>query len=204
MIQPLVNSSRFIIYGRDHANKRALPMNDLNVLSDLTQKDKYIFAILCQFSWVQGEPLLLIFDVENEVYSKQGITLSVLKHLEDAGLIAFENKGFVKKGFGKHTRLFYCDKPTKIGFQDNENNSLDLGHVLLTARGKELALTIPVIRNQQFYEYVIRRWFEQGLVLSSIQIDRDRKPNIAGRGVRLEHQDNAIIIDIGMRGAGND
>ncbi|MER2512962.1 MAG: DUF2806 domain-containing protein [Nitrosomonas ureae] len=160
-------------------------MDDLNVLSDLTQKDKYIFATLCQFSWVQGEPLLLIFDVENEVYSKQGITLSVLKHLEDAGLIAFENKGFVKKRFGKHTRLFYCDRPTKIGFQDNENNSLDLGHVLLTARGKELALTIPVIRNQQFYEYVIRRWFEQGLVLSSIQIDRDRRPNIAGRACAI-------------------
>ncbi|MBY0498685.1 MAG: DUF2806 domain-containing protein [Nitrosomonas sp.] len=157
-------------------------MNDLNVLSsDLTQEDEYIFATLCQFSWVQGEPLLLIFDVKNEVYSKQGITLSILKHLENVGLITFESKGFVKKGFGKHARLFYCDRPTKIGFQDNENNSLDLGHVLLTARGKELALTIPVIRNQQFYEYVIRRWFKQGLVLSSIQIDRDRKSNIADR-----------------------
>lgn len=181
MIQPSIKSNRFIIYGRDHANKRALPMNDLNVFFDLTQKEKCVFAMLCQFSWVQGEPLLLIFDVENEVYSKQGITLSVLKHLENIGLITFESKGFVKKGLGKHTRLFYCGRPTKIGFQDNENNSLDLGHVLLTACGKELASTIPVIWNQQFYEYVIRRWFEQGLVLSSIQIDRDRKLSFVDR-----------------------
>ncbi|WP_293005481.1 DUF2806 domain-containing protein [Nitrosomonas sp.] len=155
-------------------------MDDLNVQFDLTQKDKHIFVALCQFLWVQGESLPLIFDVEDEVYSRQGITLSVLKHLESIGLIAFESGGFVKKGFGKHTRLFYCDKPTKIGFQNNENNFLDLGQVLFTARGKELALTIPVIRNQQFYEYVIRRWFEQGLILSSIQIDRNRKPDVVG------------------------
>lgn len=156
-------------------------MDDLNVPFDLAQKDKHIFVALCQFSWVQGEPLPLIFDVEDEVYSRQGITLPALKHLESIGLIAFESGGFVKKGFGKHTRLFYCNKPTKIGFQNNENNFLDLGYVLLTARGKKLALTIPVIRNQQFYEYVIRRWFEQGLVLSSIQIDHNRKSDIVGR-----------------------
>ncbi|PSJ18581.1 DUF2806 domain-containing protein [Nitrosomonas supralitoralis] len=152
-------------------------MDNANVPSNLTQKDKYIFSVLCQFSWIQGEPLPLIFDFEDEVYSRQGITLPTLRHLENVGLIAFESGGFVKKGLGKHTRLFYCGKPTKIGFQNAENNFLDLGHVLLTARGKELALTVPVIRNQQFYEYVIRRWFEQGLVLSSIQIGRNRKSN---------------------------
>ena len=176
---PATNGIDQTIFVEEIYKQSVLSMDDLNVLSDLTQKDKGIFAVLCQFSWIQGGPLLLIFDVENEVYAQQGITLSVLKHLENVGLITFESKGFVKKGFGKHTRIFYCDRPTKIGFQNNGNNSLDLGHVLLTARGKELVLAIPVIRNQKFYEYVIRRWFEQGLILSSIQIDCDRKPNTA-------------------------
>ena len=138
----------------------------------LALEDRRAFEALCQFLWVQGEPLPLVFDLSHSIYTNQGITAASLQRLADAGLIRFEKAGFVKKGFGKHTRLFYCGRPTKIGFQADENNYLDLGHVLLTERGKQLASSIPVKKNQQFYEYVISRWFEQGLLLSSIQIDR--------------------------------
>ncbi len=154
------------------------PSDNLNIQSDLNPKDSQLFETLCQFLWIQGEPLPLIFDVENEVYTKQRITLSSLKHLEAIGLITFEVGGFVKKGFGKHTRLFYYGKSTKIGFQKNENNYLDLGHVLLTAHGKELASTYTISRNQLFYEYVINRWFQQGLVLLSIQIEQNHKTDL--------------------------
>ncbi len=149
--------------------------NDSNIKFDLNPEDSRIFEALCQFLWIQGDPVPLIFDVKNEVYTKQGITLSALRHLEEIGLIVFEVNGFVKKGLGKHTRLFYSGKPTKIGFQNDGNNYLDLGHVLLTERGKKLVSAFHVPRNQQFYEYVIKRWYQQGLVLSSIQIDWDQK-----------------------------
>lgn len=148
-----------------------LPKNDTNVKPDLNPDHSQLFESLCQFLWIQGDLLPLIFDVENEVYTKQGMTLPALKQLEKIGLITIETNGFVKRGYGKHTRLFYCGKPTKIGFPNDENNYLDLGHVLLTERGKELASTFKVSGNQQFYEYVIKRWFLQGLVLSSIQIE---------------------------------
>ena len=49
----------------------------------------------------------------------------------------YESRGFVKKGLGKHTRLFYAGKPTKIGFSGETNNQLDLGHVLLTNTGEK-------------------------------------------------------------------
>ncbi len=162
------------ITSRTSRTENILPSGGSNLKSDLNQKDSQLFEALCQFLWLQGDPLPLIFDVENAVYTKQGITSETLRHLEVIGLITFETKGFVKKGFGKHTRLFYCGKPTKIGFQNDENNYLDLGYVLLTEYGKKLALTYKTPRNQQFYEYVINRWFQQGLVLSSIQIDRSQ------------------------------
>lgn len=136
--------------------------------------DNQLFETLCQFIWIQGEPLPLIFDINHPIYSAQGITPSTLKRLESAGLIVVEPQGFIKKGFGRHTRIFYCGRPTKIGFSQNQNNSLDLGHVLLTARGKSLASEVTVSKNQQFYEYVINRWFQQGLILSSVQIERER------------------------------
>lgn len=140
--------------------------------ADLTANDRKLFEALCQFVWVQGEPTALIFDVDDAVYAKQGITLSALKHLETLGLIEYEPNGFVKKRLGKHTRLFYCGKPTKIGFSHDENNQLDLGHVLLTEAGKELALICTATRNQEFYDYVIKRWYQQGFILSSIQVDQ--------------------------------
>lgn len=164
---------RFMTSGASHPEK---------ILSSdyLNHEDSGTLEALCQFFWIQGDPLPLIFDVENEIYTKKGITLITLKRLEANGLIDFDAQGFVKKGLGKHTRLFYCGKPTKIGFRKEANNYLDLGHVLLTERGKKLASAFKVTRNQEFYEYVIGKWFQQGLVLSSIQIqfDRDRKTGI--------------------------
>lgn len=146
--------------------------SDAQTLSDLPEDGRHLFEALCQFIWIQGEPLPLVFDVTDAVYAEQGITLPGLKRLEALELILFEANGYVKKGYGKHTRLFYCGKPTKIGFPDGANNSLDLGHVLLTDKGKQIFSSISCSRNQQFYEYVIQRWFQQGLMVASIQIDQ--------------------------------
>ncbi len=140
--------------------------------SGLDADDSSLFEALCQFMWVQGEPLPLIFDLDNEIYTQHGITLEALKHLDEIGLVTFATHGFVKKKLGKHTRLFYCGKPTKIGFPNDENNQLDLGFICLTEQGKALVNTSNIPRNQAFYEYVISRWFQQGFVLSSIQVDQ--------------------------------
>ncbi len=143
----------------------------------LSNEDKSLFAKLCQFVWTQGEPVPLIFDVKDEIYTSQGITFSSLKHLQTLGLLTLEPRGYIKKKIGRHTRLFYAGKPTKIAFPHDCNNQLDLGHVLLTEAGKELAVSYGVSRNQEFYEYVVARWFQQGLVVSSIQLDIEKLPH---------------------------
>ena len=127
-----------------------------------------LFESLCQFVWVQGELLPLIYEMEHLVYAKHGIDLAALKRLEAIGLVSFDVTGYVKGKFGKHTRLFYFGKPTKIQFLQEAKNRLDLGHVLLTEKGKALASVCAAARNQEFYEYVIERWFRQGMVISSI------------------------------------
>lgn len=128
------------------------------------------FASLCQFIWVQGEPLPLIYEIGHEIYTQQGIDLPVLKRLEVAGLIALEPAGYLKGRFGRHARLFYHDKLTKLRFPQAENNRLELGHVLLTDTGKIHALDMldATKPNQAFYEYVIDRWFRQGMIPSSV------------------------------------
>jgi hypothetical protein len=132
------------------------------------EEDAALFESLCQFVWVQGEPLPLIYDVEHPVYAKHGIDRAALKRLEAISLVSFDVTGYVKGKFGKHTRLFYFGTPTKIRFLQEAKNCLDLGHVLLTEKGKALATVCTAVRNQEFYEYVIERWFRQGMVISSI------------------------------------
>jgi hypothetical protein len=139
---------------------------------DLGEEDAALFTSLCQFVWVQGEPLPLIYNPEHPVYTRHGINSQVLNHLESIGLISFEPAGYVKRWFGKHTRLFYFGQATKIQFPDEASNQLDLGHVLLTEKGKALATFFSNNRNIEFYEYVIDKWFRQGLVISSILSNR--------------------------------
>ena len=95
-----------------------------------------LFRSLSQFMWVQGEPLLLVYEIGHEIYTAQGIDLPALGRLEAGGLLSMDTAGYVKKWFGKHTRLFYFGKPTKLQFPQDANNRLDLGHVILTERGK--------------------------------------------------------------------
>ncbi|MGH8762370.1 MAG: hypothetical protein ACREUR_03970 [Nitrosospira sp.] len=148
-----------------------LPDKRINT-STLDQKDVALFTSLCQFVWIQGEPLPLVYEIENEIYTKQGISLPTLKHLETAGLIFLASAGYVKKRFGRHARLFYHGKLTKIQFLQDANNQLDLGHVLLTDLGKSLATVCDARRNQEFYEYTIEKWFREGMVVSSILASR--------------------------------
>jgi Protein of unknown function (DUF2806) len=148
-----------------------VPDKEIDV-NALAKKDVVLFTSLCQFVWVQGELLPLIYEMENEIYTKQGINLSALKQLEAIGLISLESAGYVKKRFGRHARLFYHGKPTKIQFPQDANNQLDLGHVLLTDLGKSLATICDARRNQEFYEYVVEKWFHQGMVVSSILSNR--------------------------------
>lgn len=134
----------------------------------IDDKNAMVFASLRQFVWTQGEPLPLIYDLEHEIYAKKGIIPATLSNLEAVGLISVEQAGYVKKGFGQHTRLFYFGKPTKIKFPKEGNNQLDLGHILFTDKGKALVTTIQPERDQEFYEYVIDRWFHHGLITSSV------------------------------------
>ena len=48
-----------------------------------------------------------------------------------------------------------------------ELNETQLGKVLLTQVGQELALICGAEKNEEFYFYVIEKWFNSGYVLST-------------------------------------
>ena len=140
-------------------------------VSTIDKKDAALFTTFCQFIWSFGEPVPLIYKTDDEIYTNQGINFSVLKHLDAIGLISFESvTGYALKGFHKYVNNVYCGRQTRIEFNGEANNQLQIGHVLLTSIGKELVPICGSSPNYEFYEYVVCKWFQQGLVLSSIEL----------------------------------
>lgn len=145
----------------------------VDFVSTIDKKDAALFTNFCQFAWMIGDLCPLLYDLKHEVYASQGIHFSAVKHLDSIGLISFESvSGYQRQGFGKHAHAFYYGQPTLLEFPADSGNNLDIGKVLLTATGRELAPICGSRRNQQFYDYVIDYWFKRGLVLSSILIAR--------------------------------
>lgn len=146
----------------------------VDFISTIDKKDAALFTAFCQFVWVVGEPNPLIYEIDNEIYKKQGITFTSLKHLDAIGLISFESvSGYARTGFPKYGHAFYYGVPTAIEFPSDANNRMNIGHAMLTSTGRELVAISGSPVNQEFYEYVIGKWFSDGLVLSSVMPRRE-------------------------------
>ncbi len=140
----------------------------VNFLSSLDKADAVLFTKLCGFGWQIGDVATLIYDEKDPIYSAAGITFSVLSHLDDIGLVSFQHlTGFKRMGFPKHITVFYYGQPVNIEFQQETGNDLQTGKVLLTQIGQQMA---PICGSEPvagFMDYVLRKWNEKGLFLSS-------------------------------------
>ncbi len=140
----------------------------VDFVASMDKKDAKLFSDFCQFCWFMGEVIPLIMDVENEIFNKEGINFSSLKHLDAIGLISFELlSGYRQKGFGKYAQILYFGTPVLIEFSKDNDNEIQIGKALLTQAGQELAPICGAKRNDAFYKYIIGKWHEQGLVLST-------------------------------------
>ena len=131
----------------------------VNFLSDLDKADADLFSKLCGFGWMIGNFVTLVFDVQAEIYNRYGINFSSLSHLESIGFIKFDNlAGFKRLGFPKTFGIFYYDRLLFLEMPNDADNQLEIGRVLLTKIGQELA---PMCRSKPvdgFWDYVTDKW----------------------------------------------
>lgn len=141
----------------------------VDFVASMDKKDAELFTKFCQFAWMIGDVTPLIFDVDNNIYTGNGVDFNTLKHLDSIGLISFESMtGYVKKGFGKQHVIFYYGQPIIMEFDKNEDNRMQIGKALFTQAGRELVSLCGATRNQVFYEYAIEQLSKQGIILSSL------------------------------------
>ncbi len=137
----------------------------VNFLASLDKSDADQFTALCSFCWMIGGVTPLVFDPSNEIYTERGINFSVLSHLAAIGLIQFEPLGgFVRQQLPKRFAVFYYGRSVQLQMPLDANNTLELGHVLLTKMGIELAPICGSSMHAKFFHYVEERWKAAGLI----------------------------------------
>mgnify|MGYP000955842643 CR=1 FL=1 len=104
----------------------------VNFLGDLDKKDAELFLALCRFGWFVGNFTPLIFDVNDKIYKDNGLNFGTLTHLDSIGLIQFNNiSGFIRTGLPKTFSVSYCGEPLKVTMENEKDNKLSIGMVLL-------------------------------------------------------------------------
>jgi hypothetical protein len=140
----------------------------IELVSTLDKSDANLFTSLCGFGWMISIITPLVFDTENDIYKNQGITFEALTHLENLGLLRFEPVSYYeRKGFSKIATVFYYGAPITLEFKNDTKNILKVGIVHLSQAGQELALICGSKKIDNFPEYVVGKWVENGIVAYS-------------------------------------
>lgn len=150
------------------ANKPgAFSKRTIEIVSTLSKQDADLFTKLCTFAWMIGNVTPVILDSQNAIYNNAGINFNSLLHLEDIGLVKFQNlSGFIRKVSDKYVSIFYYGRPLTIEFPDDKPH-IEIGKVLLTQAGQELASICSSAQSEDYYSYVISEWQKGGYILSS-------------------------------------
>ena len=132
----------------------------LKIVSELEKKDAEAFTKLCSFCFDIGNPTVVIFDVNESIYKKFGITFDLLKHFDTLGLISFESvSGYIRQNLPSKYIVQYFSK--RIAFdQSDESNELQIGSVLFTKAGQELFRISGAQESNEICEYSINKWKE--------------------------------------------
>lgn len=146
-------------------NPGAFSRRTVNLVSDLDKRDADMFRNLCGFVWHIGGLNPLVFDVQHEIYNRNGIDFDSVIQLETLGLVQDGSAlGFQRNNLPKTARVYYYGNPVVLAMPMESDNKLGVGNVLLTQAGQELAPICGARPIDGFFEYVYDRWAGESLV----------------------------------------
>src|SRR5262249_43209010 len=129
----------------------------IEIISNLEKANAILFSKLCSFGFYIGDVVPLIYDTNHNIYNAHGINFMAIAHLESLGLIHFNNlSGYVRRGFGQKGFVNYFGN--KVWIEFDKDNELQLGQVLLTQAGQQLAPICGAEPRDGFVDYVKERW----------------------------------------------
>ena len=139
-------------------------------VSTLEKSDAHMFTKICQFAWFFGDLKPLIFNLNHQIYENHGVNFPLLKHLDDIGLITINPSGFKSMSLPKQVFLIYFGIAFSLQLPSEKENSLQVGQVLFTKIGQELAPISGATRSKEFLQYVLDKWTSEKLNPKPVQI----------------------------------
>ena len=138
----------------------------VNLLSDFDKSDAELFTRFCGFGWwYNATPMPLIFNVDGEIYDHRGINFNAVTHLENIGLVQFDSlQGFVMRKLPKRVSVSYFGQSVEITLPGDSDNSLQIGNVIPTQAGAELASVCEAKPVDGFFDFVYDKWAAISLV----------------------------------------
>lgn len=151
------------------ANKPgAFSKRTVELIATLDKEDAQLFTQLCTFVWWIEDHTLVIYDFKDPVYERAGLAFSTLNHLDDIGLVTLEGlSSFSREPFGKYTTVSYFGRYINIEFPGNDKNQLQVGQVIFTRAGRELAPHCGATPCEDYFSYVLSRWMGLSYLISS-------------------------------------
>lgn len=139
----------------------------VELVSTLGKDEAHLFTSLCSFTLFGGDHFPIIFKVEDEIYHKKGINFGTLTHLENIGLIKFNNlQGYILQQLPQNITLVHFGIPVQFKLQKPENNKLEIGHAMLTKSGQELASICGARPDIDFLKYLVEKYKSKGLEIT--------------------------------------
>ncbi len=140
----------------------------LSIVSLLDKEDANAFVSICRFSIMLGQLTPVIFDLQADIYEKNNVSFIQTSHLEDIGLISFENlTGYQKQGLPNQFRMAYGPIVLQVKLPEGKND-IAFGHVIFTKIGAQLAPLTNAHVVPEFIPYVIEEWKKQNVVVAVV------------------------------------
>ena len=130
----------------------------VNCLSDLDKSEAELFTKLCGFGVMIKNLVPLVFSEHGAIYNRHGIDFDTLSHLGSIGLTQFGPSGFLENKLPKRFTVSYYGKSLTLEVRDHPFNELNIGRVLLTKVGQELAPICGSKPVEGFWEDVKDQW----------------------------------------------
>ena len=137
----------------------------VNLVADLDKRDAELFRNFCGYVWQIGGLSPLVFDVQHEIYNRNGVNFDSIVQLEALGLVSNGGvSGFQRINLPKTACVSYYGKSVVLNMPNESDNKISTGKALLTQAGHEIAPICGSAPVEGFFEYVYDRWAGEGLV----------------------------------------
>ncbi|MFG0251742.1 MAG: DUF2806 domain-containing protein, partial [Phycisphaerales bacterium JB038] len=147
------------LWARALAGEANLPgrysRRSLSFMTTLGRNDAKAFAALCSFNWECMARVFTVIpnDLNNRFRPVGGLSFDLLTHLDQIGLITFEPlNGFYQDDLKPPMRVSYFGRTVMLQPTGDARCFVDVGNVLLTKVGEELATLCQPEESDEIYQ----------------------------------------------------